>query len=74
MLLSEHAERQKIELPLPEGDLVVEKLVYVIPGSAVPLLRGLDFSLSPGEVLGVIGGKTVKKRGRALHRLLGAGI
>lgn len=54
-LLGEQAEREKIPLPAPDGNLVVEKLVYVVPGSATPLLKGLDFSLSPGEVLGIIG-------------------
>jgi ATP-binding cassette, subfamily C, bacterial len=54
-LLSDQAEREKIALPAPDGNLVVEKLVYVVPGSATPLLKGLDFSLTPGEVLGIIG-------------------
>ncbi len=54
-LLSEQSEREKIALPAPDGNLVVEKLVYVVPGSATPLLKSLDFSLSPGEVLGIIG-------------------
>ena len=54
-LLQQAAERQKIELPRPEGALVVENLVYVVPGSATPMLRGLDFSIVAGEVLGVIG-------------------
>jgi ATP-binding cassette subfamily C protein len=54
-LLAQTTERQTIALPEPEGALVVENLVYVVPGSATPMLRGLNFSLSAGEVLGVIG-------------------
>jgi ATP-binding cassette subfamily C protein len=54
-LLQQAAERQKIELPRPEGALVVENLVYVVPGSATPMLRGLDFSIVAGEMLGVVG-------------------
>ncbi len=68
ILLGEQAEREKIELPAPVGDLVVERLVYVPPGSSSPLLRGLDFSLSPGEVLGIIGPSATGKS--TLARLL----
>jgi ATP-binding cassette subfamily C protein len=68
VLTAEQAERERIALPEPEGELVVENLVYVVPGTATPLLRSLDFSLSPGEVLGVIGPSATGKS--TLARLL----
>jgi ATP-binding cassette subfamily C protein len=67
-LLQEKTERQKIALPEPEGALVVENLVYVIPGGATPMLRSLNFSISAGEVLGVVGPSATGKS--TLARLL----
>ncbi|NNC00815.1 ATP-binding cassette domain-containing protein, partial [Corallococcus exiguus] len=46
----------------------VDRLVYAPPGSDVPVLKGLSFSLSPGEVLGVIGPSAAGKS--TLARLL----
>lgn len=55
-----------MRLPPPRGSLQVEYLVAGAPGSASPLLRGINFSLSPGEVLAVVGpsasGKTTLAR------------
>ncbi len=44
-----------MELPRPEGELEVERVSYVPPGADAPTLRGVSFSLEPGEVLGIIG-------------------
>jgi PrtD family type I secretion system ABC transporter len=44
-----------MELPRPQGELSVERLVFVPPGGDEPTLRGVSFDLAPGEVLGVIG-------------------
>lgn len=53
-------------LPSPCGRLTVEHLVAGAPGSAVPILRGVQFALQPGEVLVVVGpsasGKTTLAR------------
>ena len=48
-------EAPGMELPRPEGELVVERLVFVPPGGEEPTLRGVSFDLAPGEVLGIIG-------------------
>jgi PrtD family type I secretion system ABC transporter len=48
-------EEPGMELPRPQGELVVERLVFVPPGGDEPTLRGVSFDLAPGEVLGIIG-------------------
>ena len=48
-------EVEKMPLPPPEGNLSVENIVVVPPGSREPVLRGISFALRPGEVLGVLG-------------------
>lgn len=55
-LLMENANlRQRIPLPVPEGRLVADRVVFVPPGSDRPVLKGVSFTLEPGEVVGVIG-------------------
>jgi ABC-type protease/lipase transport system fused ATPase/permease subunit len=53
-------------LPPPEGRVSVERLVYTPFGAEFPILRGVSFSLEPGEILGVVGpsaaGKTTLAR------------
>jgi ATP-binding cassette subfamily C exporter for protease/lipase len=53
-------------LPAPQGQLQVESLLASAPGSQVPILKGVNFSLQPGEVLAVVGpsasGKTTLAR------------
>jgi ATP-binding cassette, subfamily C, type I secretion system permease/ATPase len=49
------AEEVGMELPRPQGELLVERVVFVPQGGDEPTLRGVSFELAPGEVLGVIG-------------------
>ncbi|MGJ3704378.1 type I secretion system permease/ATPase [Variovorax sp. AFSI2.2] len=53
-------------LPPPKGALQVENLVAAAPGSGSAILKNVAFSLSPGEVLAVVGpsaaGKTTLAR------------
>lgn len=44
-----------MELPKPSGQLTVEAVTALAPGSTVPVLRGVSFGIQPGDVLGVIG-------------------
>jgi len=57
---------QAMELPQPKGMLHVDNLMAGAPGSNIPILRGVNFALRPGEVLAVIGpsasGKTTLAR------------
>ncbi|MES2539182.1 MAG: type I secretion system permease/ATPase, partial [Pseudomonadota bacterium] len=48
-------EPPRTPLPRPQAMLEVRGLTVVPPGGAAPVLRDLDFRLSPGQALGVIG-------------------
>jgi PrtD family type I secretion system ABC transporter len=58
--------RKAMALPPPEGRISVERLVYTPFGAEFAILRGVSFSLEPGEILGVVGpsaaGKTTLAR------------
>ena len=43
------------ELPRPEGKVEAENLSAVPPGSEVPVVRGVNFTLQPGTLTGLIG-------------------
>jgi ATP-binding cassette subfamily C protein len=60
--------RNQVALPRPAGHLKVDQLVYMPTNRDRPLLKGLSFSLEPGEVLGVTGPSAVGKS--TLARLL----
>lgn len=53
-------------LPAPKGELSVEGVVAGAPGSNLPILRGVSFAASPGELVAIIGpsasGKTTLAR------------
>ena len=57
---------EAMSLPAPKGYLTVEALVAGAPGQQVPIVRGAQFGLAPGEVLAVVGpsasGKTTLAR------------
>ncbi len=42
-------------LPAPRGDLACEQVIYVPQGRENPVLNGVNFELSHGEALGIIG-------------------
>lgn len=42
-------------LPEPEGHIRVEQAYVAPPGSRNPVLKGINLSISPGQILGVIG-------------------
>lgn len=47
-------ERGTLPLPAPEGRLSIETLVFTPPKSA-PIIKGINFSMEPGEAIGIIG-------------------
>ena len=48
-------EPPRMELPSPVGNLQVEQLVVFPPGSQVPAVRGVGFTVAQGEMVGLIG-------------------
>ena len=46
---------EAMPLPAPKGFLTVEALMAGAPGQQVPIVRGVQFGIQPGEVLAVIG-------------------
>ena len=48
-------EQPRTALPRPAAKLEVRNLVLGVPGEARPVLRGVSFTLQPGQALGVIG-------------------
>jgi ATP-binding cassette subfamily C protein len=55
LLENQAPKRETKATPRTQGDLTVDRLVYAPPGSDVPVLKGVSFQLSPGEVLGIVG-------------------
>ena len=60
------AKQDAMPLPAPRGALNVDGLIAGAPGQQVPIVRGVQFALNPGEVLAVVGpsasGKTTLAR------------
>lgn len=42
-------------LPAPQGSIAAERLVYRAPQGGEPILKGLSFSIEPGDAIGIIG-------------------
>jgi ABC-type multidrug transport system ATPase subunit len=59
---------QRMELPPPEGHIVVENVGFQPPGVPKPILQRIAFDVHPGEALGVIGPSAAGKS--TLARLL----
>ncbi|MBB4312585.1 type I secretion system permease/ATPase [Roseospira marina] len=55
LLNSTQADQERMALPSPEGHLAMERVVAGPPLARTVVLKGVSFTVSPGEVLGVIG-------------------
>lgn len=68
-LLQEFPERGTgMQLPRPNGHIVLENATAIPPGSRVTVLRGLTFAINAGDVVGIIGPSAAGKS--SLARLL----
>ncbi|WP_448190941.1 type I secretion system permease/ATPase [Azospirillum sp. sgz301742] len=47
--------RNTMALPRPSGRLTADRLVYIPPGSDRPIIRGISFTVEPGETIGIVG-------------------
>lgn len=55
-LLEENPDRKPgMALPKPKGMVSVENVIATPPGSKVPVIKGLTFAITAGDVLGIIG-------------------
>jgi ATP-binding cassette subfamily C protein len=68
LLQNQAPRRESKPTPRSQGNLTVDRLVYAPPGFDVPVLKGMSFTLSPGEVLGIVGPSAAGKS--TLARLL----
>lgn len=50
-----------MQLPEPEGHLVVEKATIRLPYMKKPILQNVSFDLHPGEMLGIVGPSAIGK-------------
>lgn len=55
-LLDAHPARSAmITLPRPQGLVTAESLIVAAPGSRAPILKGLNFRVTPGSLVAVVG-------------------
>jgi len=55
ILLKIPEDSEKMPLPIPNGKLDVSGIVVVPPGSKLPVVKSVTFTLESGESLGIIG-------------------
>jgi ATP-binding cassette subfamily C protein EexD len=55
VLKTQPKESEKLALPAPIGQISLEQVVVVPPGSKAASVKGVNFSLPAGESLGIIG-------------------
>ncbi|RFQ34108.1 type I secretion system permease/ATPase [Pseudomonas sp. ATCC 13867] len=49
------AQPERMPLPAPLGHMQIENLVVAAPGSTIPIIRNISFSVPAGCVVGIIG-------------------
>ncbi|HLO77857.1 MAG TPA: type I secretion system permease/ATPase [Magnetospirillum sp.] len=68
----------RMELPRPKGDITLERVFVVPPGSRTAVVKGVSFGLEAGEVLGIVGpsaaGKSTLARAMVGVWPVGAGV
>ncbi|MGY6565731.1 MAG: type I secretion system permease/ATPase [Halomonadaceae bacterium] len=62
------AERQRLALPAPRGEVTVESATLLVPGSDRAVLDDIAFRVEPGEHVGIVGPSAAGKS--SLARLL----
>ncbi|MEB0075944.1 type I secretion system permease/ATPase [Pseudomonas sp. CCI3.2] len=55
ILDTQENEPQRMSLPIPKGDVLVENLIVSAPGGKTPIIKGISFSVPAGQVVGIIG-------------------
>lgn len=70
MLLNVPKDKDKMELPAPQGLLQVEQIMVMPPGTRNAVVQGVAFELKPGSSMGIIGPSAAGKTSLA-RALLG---
>ena len=68
ILAKQQAQPERMRLPAPKGDVQVENLSVAAPGSNIPIIKNISFSVPAGCVVGIIGPSAAGKS--ALARAL----
>jgi PrtD family type I secretion system ABC transporter len=55
MLASMPAEAERMSLPAPKGEVALDRVIVAPPGSTMPTLKGVSFTVLSGETIAVIG-------------------
>ena len=55
LLLQIPAEKERMQLPEPQGRIQLENAVVVPPGAKVPVIKGINLAIEKGDVVGIIG-------------------
>lgn len=55
ILAKQQAQPERMRLPAPKGDVQVENLSVAAPGSNIPIIKSISFSVPAGCVVGIIG-------------------
>ncbi len=55
LILSSPKRRQNMALPAPQGKVEFDRVFFTPYGSNKPTIKGISFSIEPGDVVGIIG-------------------
>lgn len=55
LLINVADDKDRMSLPAPKGELSVEQVLIAPPGSQTPVVRGVNFSVPAGAMVGIIG-------------------
>jgi ATP-binding cassette subfamily C protein EexD len=55
ILLQIPADKERMQLPEPEGHIRLENAVVTPPGSKTPVIKGISLAIEKGDIVGVIG-------------------
>ncbi len=48
-------DKEYMQLPAPEGEILLENVVVIPPGSKVPSIKGVSMLINKGDIVGIIG-------------------
>jgi ATP-binding cassette subfamily C protein len=55
LLSARASQRETLPTPRTQGTLAIDRLIYAPQGAEQTVIKGISFSLEPGEALGVVG-------------------